>query len=372
MECLCLDRCTHLPLEVLQSGLSRLPHLTSLSILPLGFTGPEHMSAVMEGLPGQLTHLALTWEGTVVELLAAQPSAVKLRLLRRLELPTSCLDDAGLTALLTQLPGLMHVEVSSCRLESSHADAACSWQELKMAGWLATRSLIRLPLRGIQRLVVSCLMSVSSIVSSQLIMSNEMTVGPDGAVQWPTPPSPDVVAAALNCCQLHCEGHLELQCCTDELTDLLPLLAKWQGVKEVWVCTHDFGFMPHTAVAVLGVLLRGLPSCTLLRLDSLVPHPSALLLPALARTAVSTVYLDHDHFTETQLAQWCAGQAGHPVHVVVTEHCEVAGRVAHIQDALAAVGADVTLEFRSEVYDADFNGDDDGDDDDEQVVDEDD
>jgi hypothetical protein len=46
--------------------------------------------------------------------------------------------------------------------------------------------------------------------------------------------------------------------------------------------------------------------------------------------------------------------------------------VAHIQDALAAVGADVTLEFRSEVYDADFNGDDDGDDDDEQVVDEDD
>jgi hypothetical protein len=109
-------------------------------------------------------------------------------------------------------------------------------------------------------------------------------------------------------------------------------------------------------MAALSQLLKASPACTQLCVDGLLPHHTALLLPALEGTSVSAVNLDQPEFTETQLALWCAGQAGHPVTLQVTDDGQLAGRLAHIQASLAAEGTDATLTVMGYLYDNDDEG----------------
>jgi hypothetical protein len=161
---------------------------------------------------------------------------------------------------------------------------------------------------------------------------------------------PDAAAAmaAAPDCAFACDGDVTLHCRASELPQLLPLLARWRGVAGLELITPDStdSCLIPVAVGALGVLLQGMPLCTQLRLDGFTPHQFAPLLPALAGTAVDTIFLDHDHVTEPQLALWCAGQAGHCIRVVVTgANCELSG---YLKEVLAAQ-TDVRLEVLAHV-----------------------
>jgi hypothetical protein len=132
---------------------------------------------------------------------------------------------------------------------------------------------------------------------------------------------------------------------------LLPLLARWEGVKEVTLLSkgasaHNPQLTPD-AVGALGALLEGMPSCTKLNLYGCTPNPSALLLPALTHTSVGVLHLDVAPAAacEAQIMQWCAGsQPGRPFTVKVWGSGEVyCTAVANVRAALAQAGSAVDL-----------------------------
>jgi hypothetical protein len=74
------------------------------------------------------------------------------------------------------------------------------------------------------------------------------------------------------------------------------------------------------------------------------PHPSALLLPALARTSVWLVEAIYHHITEAQLALLCAGgQPDHPITIKL--RCQkLQGRQASVRALVGLDGSAVQLE----------------------------
>jgi hypothetical protein len=136
-----------------------------------------------------------------------------------------------------------------------------------------------------------------------------------------------------------------LSCLVSEMTSLLPLLARWHGVQLLHLETPMGEGLTPAAVGALGALLERLPTCTDLQICGPVPHPCALLLPALARTSISTVHLDHERLSEARLMLWCAGgQPNRPI--TVHADCDFSGDSEHLHGILAMAGSAVQLKLR--------------------------
>ncbi len=119
--------------------------------------------------------------------------------------------------------------------------------------------------------------------------------------------------------------------------------------------TTSVEHLTPAAVGALGALLESMPGCTHLVIDDLIPHPSALLLPALASTSISKVSLEHDRMTEVQLMLWCAGgQVGHPITVGVASGCQIVGNVSHVLSVVPVPGSGVNLVLHPDTDDDDY------------------
>jgi hypothetical protein len=254
------------------------------------------------------------------------------------------LDDDGLNAMMAHLPALTHVKLACLRLEDNHADAqmvGCSWEELVVAIVTDVQSLARLPLRCIKRVALRCL-------GCQDNHSNSNTPDADS-----TPPSSPaaVLASALAAapaCSFCCHdttGALSFFCPVSQLPAMLPLLARWEGVRTLVVqpAGRVLERLTPAAVGALGALLEGMPSCTNLGISGFTPNFNALLLPALTRTSVVQLDLTLMHVTEVQLALWCAGGNASRSIVVVMRRDRVPGGIDEVRAAVAESGSVVQL-----------------------------
>jgi hypothetical protein len=197
-------------------------------------------------------------------------------------------------------------------------------------GVVSTASLAHLPLRGIKRVCVSQLVS-------------ENTAGAFGAADA----AAQLTAALASApgCTFFCSGELVLTCGVNEMPILLPLLARWKHMELLQLTTPQSEYLTPAALAALHALLVGLPDCTWLDIDGLIPHPSVQLLPALAGTGVSSEVLLHNRMTEAQLMLWCAGgQASKPITVEMLEECEFVGSIHRVRSAVSMPGNGVVLQ----------------------------
>ncbi len=279
LRTLVVESCHPLPLQLLAAALAALPELASFVLSDDGTTSQSDVCTALTTGAGQLTQLRLASERFPDQQIVQQlctPSLdhgapFRVSRLQRLDISYAVLVDAGLRALLAHLPALTHVWVNACELRSSHAAVDCSWDELRVDEGLTCTSLAHLPLQGIKHLRTECLMMDEADI-------------PDAAA---------AMAAAPDCA-FACDGDVTLHCRASELPQLLPLLARWRGVAGLELITPDStdSCLIPVAVGALGVLLQGMPLCTQLRLDGFTPHQFAPLLPALAGTAVDTIFLE--------------------------------------------------------------------------------
>jgi hypothetical protein len=236
--------------------------------------------------------------------------------------------------LIAHLPALETLWLDDCELQDNHADAVMShsWKELHTSDDMDPRSLARLPLRHIKRLCVPGLTSTNVTASP----ADELAAALD---------------AAPGCCVASGPGGtLRLNCPANQLPDLLQLLARWdsKGLKQLEVSQRsdvvgdgaDEGMnqeqLTPAAVHALGALLEGLPECRQLNICKFLPHPAALLLPALARSSVRVITLSYDRLTEGDLLLLCAGgQASSPVEVRLERPSTFMGDMAHVCAILA-------------------------------------
>jgi hypothetical protein len=269
-----------------------------------------------------------------------------------LGVPGALLDDAGLRVLLAHMPVLTYVSVTTVQLQDSHADVECSWEELRMDD-VSVTSLAHLPLRGIKHVRVNELVSAATAGGGD---------GVAAAAAYHTAAATKLsaaLAAAPDCTFVSCyEEHImPVRCSVAEMPALLPLLARWQGVKDLYLTTPSGQRLTPAAVAALGALLEGMPSCKELTIEGPTPHPSALLLPVLSRTSVSKVFFCHDHMAEAHLMLWCAGgRASHPVALELRHGCEFVGDIRLVRSAVDERDSGVVLEDNVE-SDADLDDD---------------
>jgi hypothetical protein len=160
VESLCIEGEDTPPLAWLTATLGALPRLTSLTLNPVN---SDEVTAALSAVSGQLTHLELTrasrggYPGQERSFLTQPDVVAKLRHLQHLDIRCFELDDEHFSVLQTQLPALEVVKVSGCTLQASYADNdSCSWDELHIA-YIHFSSLARLPLRGIKRVNIRCL-----------------------------------------------------------------------------------------------------------------------------------------------------------------------------------------------------------------------
>ncbi len=284
-------------------------------------------------------------EPNVVSWLASPAVLFKLGGLRRLEFSQSLVDDAGMHTLLTSFPALSHVVVGGCRLQGSHlAEDRMAWEELCMLS-IDVASLARLPLRVIKRVHVVGLYSDWSCTTT----SSTTTINSGDAAAAAAASLTAALAAAPDCTFTCIDGRLDLHLHVSEMPALLPLIARWQGVRCLSLCVPCKGSQRLTAAAAgaLGALLQVLPSCTELQLSGLKPHPSALLLPVLTHTSVTRVDLVDDIITEAELMAWCTGgDAAHPIEFELSFCCQFMGQPAHVSSVVNVLGSGVQLVAR--------------------------
>ncbi len=353
LHTLCYEGCNNL-LPGLPAVLPALPHLTSLSLVIVDDHGIDQFCSVLLTIAGQLTHLqwdSLTHEFNLASCLASPAVLFKLSSLRRLEVCRFKLDDAGLSVLLASFPELTYVGVGGCRLQRSHlAEDRIAWEEFCIRS-IDVASLARLPLRVIKRVYVVGLYSDWSCTTT----SNTTTINSGDAAAAAAGATLTAALAADPDCTFTCiDGHLDLHLHVSEMPALLPLIARWQGVRYLSLHTPVHGTdaqrLTAAAAGALGALLQVLPSCSVLRLCGLKPHPSALLLPVLAHTSVTRVDLVDDSITEAELMAWCAGgDAAHPIAVHAYLYGVLEGHVANVRAIVDAPDSGVQLSVESRV-----------------------
>jgi hypothetical protein len=193
--------------SMLSAALASLPHLISLSLGRETADAADVLSQALSAAVGQLTHLSLDAcnMDPISRVLEARDIPLAICRLRRIDMGGATLDDTGLRALMAHLPMLTHVTVGSIALQTSHADASCSWNELCITRFISCSSLTRLPLRGIRKLQVCNVQSY----------------------HWFDGGTVDALAAALAAAPgsaLSCTNapHLQFHCDASELEVLLP------------------------------------------------------------------------------------------------------------------------------------------------------
>ncbi len=342
--------------QLLVSALAALPSLTSLDVKLLCHCTDSRvdMSTVLPALAGQLTQLAWSCEWheqpRLPSWLASPAVLGKLSKLKELHTFGTTLDDAGFLFLLLNLPLLTHIGVRKVVLQHSHADAGCSWEELRMCTVTVT-SLADLPLRGIKRVCVDELVSAAAAVAGD--------DGVEAAASHTAAARLTAALAAAPDCTLGVSNGLSLACRVAEMPLLLPLLVRWEGVERLELSSPTSECLTPAAVGALGALLERMPLCTHLIIAGLIPHPSALLLPALANTGVSCVALLHGRMIESHLMLWCAGgQASRPITVELFDDCDFVGSISRVRSALTVPGSGVELRDWVEEYVDDDDDDD--------------
>jgi hypothetical protein len=340
-----------LPHHVLAAGLASLPHLTSLALWEMGVSTHTAWCQVFMAVAGQLTHLSLSSGGglystsPVSRLLEVPDVALSLRHLRRIDLVSNELDDAGLRALTVHLPLLTHVSVEACQLQTSHADVSCNWEELHASSYLEAAQLILLPLRGIRKLEAHTVYGYDMMPGSR--STHELAAA---------------LAAAPGCVLSCACTELCFHCDAGTLPVPLP---RWRCEEVRWltVSTPKTERLTPAAVEALGSLLQRTPSCKDLCIEDFGPPDAASspLLPALISTEISEVRLRYAEMTEAQLLAWCAGGAvGHSI-AVSWEYGTLAGQLARVYQALREGGGGVTLKCQG-IQEVAADDDDDGDD----------
>jgi hypothetical protein len=237
--------------------------------------------------------------------------------------------------MMAHLPALTHVEVGHLELQDSHADGqmACIWEELHIYSRICATSLARLPLRCIKRLGVG-----------QVDCYNG--ADPAAASTQPTVLLKAALAAAPDCCcSVTWRGRLSLFCPVRKMPAMLPLLARWEGVKSMLVETKaaEPEYLTPAAVGALGALLESMPNCSELALHNVAPSLNASLLPALSRTSVLTLDFTELHMTEAQLMLWCAGRPEGRRMIVRVKPDYVDGSVDNVRAAIHGSGSAVQL-----------------------------
>jgi hypothetical protein len=287
-------------------------------------------------MAGRLTHLhwnSMLPDGLDVACCLASPALQsKLSKLHRLELGTSTLDDAGMCILLKSFPALTYIAVGRCQLQHSHVDElGCSrWDEVRVSS-SDFASLARLPLRGIKRVRVWRVGTAGSS-STTTTATNGDAAGVSTAASLAA-----ALAAAPDCtfAARWAGDYLALELHVSEMPALLPLIARWQGVGRLSLRAPAHGTNPQrltpAAVKALGALLESMTSCNELSIAGMKPHPSAQLLPVLARTSVTRVSLVDYIITEAELMAWCAGgDAARPIVVAVNATGRFEGQPANV------------------------------------------
>ncbi len=358
-----LEYCQQLTPSLLSAALSTLPSLTSLGLSEAGLHSREDISTALDALQGQVTQLRWSCLGPAVprvpQFLTSSAEISKLRRLQRLVLDGFTLNDDGLRALMTYCPILRHLQIDSCKLQVSHAEhpAACRWLELKVSKSISIKSLAHLPLTDIQNLFVEHLtVCVEAADSSAAEPASSQHTQPGRlSTEYDVSLAAGKLSAALAAepaCSFGCHGRLTLECPVHEMPDLLPLLARWQGVESLYLQANGMRRWPWletltpAAIGALGALLTMLPSCTALSLGGVKPHAETSLLPALVHTSITHIFLRYVHMTEAKLRLWCSGvQAGCRVTVNLEASCTFYGRIGRLREALAAAGNGVQLVF---------------------------
>ncbi len=342
--------------QALASTLAALPCLTSLEVTEIGTGSSDDMSTVLSALTAQLTRLVLwpTWRKDpiccVASFLTAPAIWTKLTQLQELDVKGVTVNDAGLRVLLAHMKGLARVRVHTFELQDSHAEAECSWEELSMET-VSVTSLAHLPLPGIECVWVDEVVSTAAVTAGG-VGDAAATASASASSHTPAPTAPAAkLAAALAAapdCTFECE-YFTLKCHVDEMPVLLPLLARWTGIGLLQLKTPHGECMTPDAMGALRALLEATLSCTDLSISGPTPHPSALLLPALARTSVRMVNLNHDRMTEAELMLWCeGGQRSHHVTVYLGDYCKFVGNIFRVLGAVRVAGSGVDLEGWSE------------------------
>ncbi len=328
----CLSR------QVLAAALASLPHLSSATLYFEDADMANDLTRALPAAAGQLTHLNLLCRHTsrveidaLTRLLDGPDVPLSMRQLRQIELGCTWVNDAGLRSLVAHLPLLTHVKVHNFQLLSSHADAACNWEELRITNCLIIQTLTQLPLRGIRKLEVHDVRSTH--YSSQESASSAADLAAALAA------APDCV---FSCTHSPC---LYFRCHVEELALLLP---RWQCgvVKNLNLSPSGTDCLTPAVVGALASLLERTPSCTELHITDFGPPDAASspLLTALISTEIREVHLHHQHMTEAQLLAWCAGGAlGRPI-VVRLIQVKLAARLASVRQALKKSSSTVTLE----------------------------
>ncbi len=332
------------------SALAALPNLTSLELGLVGTGSSDDMCTVLSALAGQLTRLV--WrpsrhsEPCLASFLSVPATWMKLTQLQCLDVSPSrwsgdwngiIVNDAALRVLLAHMKTLTHVHVHTVELQHSHADVGCSWEELSMDN-VSVTSLAHLPLRGIKRVWVKELESALT------------TAGDGGGAGVAAAASHTAAAAKLSAalatapdCAFDCSS-LTLKCHVHEMPVLLPLLARWKEMEALVLKTPSGECMTTAAMGALRALLESMPDCDCLTIIGPTPHPSALLLPALANTNVTAVDLRHDHMTDAELMLWCeGGQPSHPVKVILDLELEFVGNMHRVLEAVSVPDSGVHL-----------------------------
>ncbi len=349
LQTLNLGRCRDVPLCLLTKALAALPRLTDLTLPAEGPTGTDDVSTALAALNGQLTRLAWIAMTTMLDgkklppFLKTPAAQHKLAQLQQLDLYAVDLDDTGLHAMMAHLPALTHVTCRDLKLQYSHADAqmARSWEELLIMMRPSITAFAHLPLRCIKRVRASYLRCLDVHDSNN----------PAAASTQPTPPAAllaAALAAAPNCrfCCHDTTGALRFFCPVSQLPTMLPLLARWEGVKSMFLAPAGTASerLTPAAVGVLGALLEGMSGCTKLILRGLTPRLMARLLPAVMHTPVQILDLDVESITEAHLMQWCTCDQGSRSFVVVlSPWCNVDGKIDRVRAAIAESGSAVQL-----------------------------
>ncbi len=347
-----LAQCTGLPVSLLTTTLTALPHLTSLTLAVAGLTGGDDFSMVLAASTGQLTHLA--WESNVyttygLELpsfLTAPAVQHKLTRLQQLDIKPFDLDDSGLCAMMAHLPALKHITFCNLKLQDSHADVqlVCgSWEELHIGFETSVTSLARLPLRCIKR-VIAWNLGLEDDADGSCTSNIASDAHPASPVTVLT-----AALAAAPECELSCAcsdgNELQLSCPVSQLPALLPLLARWEGVKSMFLASSGMvsECLTPAAVGALGALLEGMPSCTKLALCRFTPSLTSLLLPALARTSVRELDFTYMDMSIVQLMLWCAGAPASCTMIIMLDESCVDGDIGKVRTAIAESGSALQL-----------------------------
>jgi hypothetical protein len=129
-----------------------------------------------------------------------------------------------------------------------------------------------------------------------------------------------------------------------EMPALLPLLARWQGMRRLKLRLPDDNsqMLTPAALKALVALLEAQHACTELYITDFTPHPTALLLPLLAHTSVTRVVLMDCSITEAELMGWCAG-SDVARRVAVLVDGDVEGKPAHMRVVVDDAGSRVWL-----------------------------